>query len=182
MVKCAVMEERRFYRSNKHRIVGGVCGGLGDYFDIDPVLMRVIFFILAFAGGGGVLIYILLWILVPEEPLLYANQSQQNNNHSKTGSNPYNTNTMNAEDVKFDEMGNDNTTNTSSGNTNQPAKNPEKNNGALIAGIILIVLGFMFLVDRFIPNINFGDLWPLILVAIGVILIYENYRDKPVKK
>ncbi len=83
---------------------------------------------------------------------------------------------MNTEDAHFEEMGS-----TPSGN-NTPKKNPEKNNGTLIAGIMLIVLGCMFLMDRFIPHISFGDLWPLILVAIGVILIYENYREKPSKK
>lgn len=179
------MEDKRFYRSNQHRIIGGVCGGLGDYFDIDPVIMRIVFFILAFAGGGGVLIYLILWILVPEEPVLYAKGASQGNNqknHSQANSNPYNTENMNAENVHFEEMGNDTQSNNNPKNGNAPQKSPEKNNGTLIAGIMLIVLGCMFLIDRFIPNINFGDLWPLILVAIGVILIYENYRDKPVKK
>jgi len=178
------MEDKRFYRSNQHRILGGVCGGLGDYFDIDPVIMRIIFFILAFAGGGGVLIYIILWILVPEEPVLYSKKAQTPpNNHSQNSSNPFNTENMNAENVHFEEMGNDSSqSDNKPKNGNTPQKSPEKNNGTLIAGIMLIVLGCMFLIDRFIPNINFGDLWPLILVAIGVILIYENYKDKPVKK
>lgn len=179
------MEDKRFYRSNQHRIIGGVCGGLGNYFGIDPVIMRVIFFILAFAGGGGVLIYIILWILVPEEPVLFGRntQSSKKNHHSQTDPNPYNTENMNAENVNFEEMGNDNPhSDINKKNDNAPQKNHDKNNGALIAGIMLIVLGCMFLIDNFIPGINFGNLWPLILVAIGVILIYENYKDKPVKK
>ncbi|MCK9168389.1 MAG: PspC domain-containing protein [Bacteroidia bacterium] len=168
------MEKNRFYRSNTNRIIGGVCSGLGNYFDIDPVIMRVIFFILALAGGGGVLIYLLLWILVPESPSLYPNPDEKKNNNKS--------NTMNAEEVKFEEMGYDSHGETPNGNEKNTNKNPEKSNGALIAGLILIVLGFMFLVDRFIPAITFGDLWPIILIVIGGILIYENYKDKPVKK
>lgn len=176
--KTVIMEDKRFYRSNTNRIIGGVCSGLGDYFDIDPVIMRVIFFILAFAGGGGVLIYILLWILVPDQPVQYTN-------HYKSKPNTHNSKSMETEDVKFEETRNDNNSqpfNNQQNNNNSNNKTPEKSNGALIAGLMLIVLGFMFLADRFIPAISFGDLWPLILVAIGGILIYENYKEKNPKK
>ena len=62
------MEPKRVYRSRKDRILGGVCGGLGNYFNLDPVLVRVIWVILLFAAGVGFLAYILAWILIPEEP------------------------------------------------------------------------------------------------------------------
>lgn len=55
---------KRFYRSRKNRIIAGVCGGLGEYFNIDPIIFRVIFFVL----HGVNLIYFLLWIFVPENP------------------------------------------------------------------------------------------------------------------
>ncbi len=57
---------RKLYRDADNAIIGGVAAGIGNYFDIDPVLIRVIFFALVFAGGSGVLIYILLWIAMPE--------------------------------------------------------------------------------------------------------------------
>ncbi|MFQ5794497.1 MAG: PspC domain-containing protein [Candidatus Bipolaricaulia bacterium] len=59
---------RRLYRSRDKRMIAGVCGGLAEYFDLDPVLVRVAFVILAVAGGGGVLAYILLWIFTSLGP------------------------------------------------------------------------------------------------------------------
>lgn len=59
----------RLYRSGKDKLLGGVCGGFGEYFDLDPVLVRIIWVILAFASlGTAVLIYIILWILIPRDP------------------------------------------------------------------------------------------------------------------
>lgn len=59
---------KRLYRSRNDRMVGGVCGGLGRYFGIDPTLVRLAFAVIALAVGSGVLAYLLLWIIVPEEP------------------------------------------------------------------------------------------------------------------
>lgn len=61
---------RRLYRKRNEKILAGVCAGLGDYFGIDPTIVRIIFLILVFAGLGGVLVYIILWIITPEEPLI----------------------------------------------------------------------------------------------------------------
>lgn len=54
-------------RSRRDRVIGGVCGGLGRYLGVDPVLLRVAFVVLAIAGGGGILLYLVSWILIPEE-------------------------------------------------------------------------------------------------------------------
>jgi phage shock protein C len=54
-------------RTRDDRVIGGVCGGLGRYLGIDPVLMRIAFVILAFAGGGGILVYLVAWVLIPVE-------------------------------------------------------------------------------------------------------------------
>ncbi len=54
-------------RSRTDRLIAGVCGGVGRYLGVDPVLIRVAFVVLAIAGGSGVLLYILGWILIPEE-------------------------------------------------------------------------------------------------------------------
>lgn len=59
---------KRLYRSNKHKVIGGVCGGLGEYFNIDPVLVRIIAVILALGPGVGVLAYIVAWIIIPARP------------------------------------------------------------------------------------------------------------------
>jgi phage shock protein C len=60
--------EKRLYRSKKDRMIAGVCGGLAEYFGIDPVLVRIIALILILTAGGGLLAYIILWIVVPENP------------------------------------------------------------------------------------------------------------------
>lgn len=57
---------RKLRRSKTDSVVGGVAGGLGHYFDLDSVLVRIAFVLLVLAGGSGVLLYIVLWIAVPE--------------------------------------------------------------------------------------------------------------------
>ncbi len=59
---------KRLYRSEDERIVAGVCGGVGEYFDIDPVIVRIAWIILTVAGGSGILLYILAWLIVPSQP------------------------------------------------------------------------------------------------------------------
>ena len=59
--------EKRLYRSSKDRVLWGVCGGLGKYFNIDPVIIRVIFVIAIFFGGLGIIAYIVMAIVVPNE-------------------------------------------------------------------------------------------------------------------
>ena len=56
----------RMYRDTEHRIIGGVCSGMGAYWDIDPVIVRVIFVALALGGGLGVLVYLILYVVLPE--------------------------------------------------------------------------------------------------------------------
>jgi phage shock protein PspC (stress-responsive transcriptional regulator) len=56
----------RMYRDPDHRLIGGVCSGMGAYWDIDPVIIRVIFVALVFAGGIGALVYLILYIVLPE--------------------------------------------------------------------------------------------------------------------
>jgi phage shock protein C len=65
---------QKLYRSRENRMLGGVCGGLGEYFDIDPTLVRVLFVFGAFLGipGALLLIYLVMLILVPQEPELVA--------------------------------------------------------------------------------------------------------------
>ena len=56
----------RIYRDPDHRIIGGVCSGIGAYWDIDPVIVRVLFVALAIAGGLGGLVYLILYVVIPE--------------------------------------------------------------------------------------------------------------------
>lgn len=56
----------RMYRDPDHRIIGGVCAGMGAYWRIDPLVLRIIFLALILAGGIGILIYLILYIVLPE--------------------------------------------------------------------------------------------------------------------
>ena len=56
----------RMYRDTDHRVIGGVCSGMGAYWDIDPLIVRIIFIALALGGGLGVLVYLILYIVIPE--------------------------------------------------------------------------------------------------------------------
>jgi len=60
---------KRLYRSRKERMVAGVCGGLAEYFDVDPTIIRLLAVLLALAGGPGLVVYIVMAIVVPEEPV-----------------------------------------------------------------------------------------------------------------
>jgi phage shock protein C len=59
---------RKLYRSRSDRKLVGVCGGLAEFFGLDPTLIRVLFVILALAGGSGIVIYLAMWIMVPNQP------------------------------------------------------------------------------------------------------------------
>jgi phage shock protein C len=61
------MMAKKLYRSKKNRKIAGVCGGIAEYFDIDPIIIRLITLILVLSAGGGLIAYIIGWIIVPEE-------------------------------------------------------------------------------------------------------------------
>jgi phage shock protein C len=54
-------------RSRDDRVIAGLCGGLGRYFGIDPVILRIVFVVLLLAGGSGLLLYLVGWVAIPEE-------------------------------------------------------------------------------------------------------------------
>lgn len=147
------MTNDRLYRSSTNKVLGGVAGGLAEYHQIDPVIVRLIFVLLTLFAGGGVLIYIVLWIVLPQQEIKTINNE--------------NVNSMEQE------------------KTNQPTQQNEeccghKHHGKLWGGVILITLGLLFILDSFVPGANFGDLWPIILVVIGAMMIYKHC-NKPQK-
>jgi phage shock protein PspC (stress-responsive transcriptional regulator) len=64
--------QKRLHRSQKERMLGGVCGGLAEYFETDPSLIRLIFALMFVFGGTGLLLYLILWIILPVEDRTYA--------------------------------------------------------------------------------------------------------------
>jgi len=73
---------KKLYRSRKERVIGGVCGGIGVYFGIDPTLTRIIWVAALFMAGTGLMAYIVAWLIIPEEP---AREETSVTNQSRVG-------------------------------------------------------------------------------------------------
>ena len=62
------VEQKKLYRSRSKRMICGVCGGVGEYLNIDPAVIRLLWVVLSFVGFAGVIAYIIAAIIIPEEP------------------------------------------------------------------------------------------------------------------
>jgi phage shock protein PspC (stress-responsive transcriptional regulator) len=58
---------KKLYRSKKNRVIAGVCGGIAEYFNVDPTLVRLLWIVFVIIWGSGILAYIIAWIIIPEE-------------------------------------------------------------------------------------------------------------------
>lgn len=158
--------EKRLYRSRSDRMIWGVCGGLAEYFDIDPTIVRLIAILLVFAGGLGILAYIILAIVVPLE-----------NSASKE---PKDVIKENVEEIKQtatnfgEEMRS--TFAQHEGEDKETSRTGMRHGGYLIA-VILIVIGIIFLLGNFFTWLSWKYLWPLILISIGLLIIFGRRRE-----
>ena len=59
---------KRLYRSGREKILGGVCGGIAEYLNVDPVIIRLLWVIFALIYGTGILAYIIAWFIIPKNP------------------------------------------------------------------------------------------------------------------
>ena len=60
--------EKRLYKSNKNKMLAGVCGGIAEYFNLDPTLIRLGWIVFSALGGSGILAYIIAAIVIPQNP------------------------------------------------------------------------------------------------------------------
>ncbi len=60
--------QKKLYRSRTNSMIAGVCGGLGEYLNLDPAILRIVAVLLIFAKGIGVLAYVVAWVIVPRRP------------------------------------------------------------------------------------------------------------------
>ena len=128
---------KRLERDLQNRVLGGVCSGLGNYFDMEPTIWRVLFFLLFWLGLSGFLIYIILWMVMPAKL-----------------SGP------NVQDAEIVGEGGE----------------VKKSNGNMTAGLILIGIGAISLLARYVPQISWHTAWPIILIAIGLFLIIPKNK------
>lgn len=145
--------DKKLYRSKSDRIIAGVCGGLGDYFEIDSIFFRVAFVLAAFFGGSGILIYLILALVIPEAENSDNDKSPKSTQPTKEFNNNLQANINNMAEEKIGQV----------------------KKGKLWGGVFLIFLGLLFLLDSFIPKtFSFDKLWPLILIVIGVLVLAEK--------
>lgn len=142
------------HRSRRNRIFGGVAAGLGEYLNIDPIIVRVLFVASIFLSGIGILLYIILWIVVPEANLL-ATFSTENVKGPDL-----------SEEIKADNI------------FNGEYQARKKNNGNIVIGIIMIIVGLFFLGVEVFSFLNFSDLFPILAIGIGGALIYNSIKSR----
>lgn len=68
MNKGVVIMEKRLYKSNENKMLDGVCGGIAEYFNIDPTLIRLAWVVFCALGGSGIIAYIIAAIIIPRNP------------------------------------------------------------------------------------------------------------------
>jgi len=139
---------KRLYRSKTNRVVAGVAGGLGEYFNVDPTIIRIVFFLLVFGAGSGVLVYLILWVVVPEAgqdnvPL----EKRAEQAGKEIGD-------------KAQAMAHD-------------LQQTKRITPPVVIGIILILVGLSSLGHSLFPwyTFRFDWFWPLAIVALGVLII-----------
>lgn len=149
-------ETKRLTKSDKDKVILGVCGGLAEYFEVDPVIVRVIFVLLALGNGFGVLIYIILAIALPspgdpsdmkgEEKVKKVANDIKEKIHSV------------ASDVK-----------------NNTEKKEQLGKARNLAGIILVFIGILALLNQFFSLHWIGEAtFPALVVLFGAYLIFKK--------
>ena len=151
---------KKLYRSTLDKMIGGVAGGLAEYFDIDSTLVRVLFVVVVFLGGGGIIAYIILWIVVPQKPYeLPKNPFTQTPPESGSGTN------FSANENKTDSF--------SVSNGRVTGSITKSSSKQIWVAIILMVIGSLLLLDNIFPRFDFDHFWPVLLIAIGVGLLLK---------
>ncbi len=150
---------KKLFRSKDDSVFFGVCGGLGEYFDIDPIIIRILFLISFLAWGFSFWIYIILILLIPKK-----GSGREGVEVNEEGLEEF------AKDVEFrvkDFVG-----------EVKDGKNEGVNNTRIFAGIIIIIFGSILLIQQFvpIPFFSFDFFFPLVIILIGLYLIFKSNK------
>jgi phage shock protein PspC (stress-responsive transcriptional regulator) len=173
---------RRLYRSVADRKIGGVAAGTAAYFDIDPSISRVLWLLLAiFTGGAFLIVYLVMWAVVPDEPwepgAVGAATATASLTAPEAGGDRATGTDEQAADQADEPAGSPATAPADASST--WSKSVEVSGGPgphVIFGVILILIGGWFLAQQFLPWLNFGMLWPIGLVVVGVIILAAALR------
>ena len=148
------------YRSESDRMLGGICGGLGDYLNLDSTLVRLFFALLFFGSGVGLLAYLALWIIMPSQSVAQAGTSFEKNLRDSGEHFSERIQTVG------EEFGN-------------AVRNPNPQAGVII-GIALIALGGILFVENlgvyWLRWVSFDVLWPLLLIIGGIVILQRRMQ------
>jgi len=170
--------EKRLYKDEFHKKIGGVCAGLADYFTIDVTIVRLFFVLACIFHGSGLPIYIVLWIVLPKKPFPYMDprvdytvppQGPEGTvppTGNPFGGNPFQGNPFTNVPPQ----------------PNPPFQPAPRNTSltAMIFGVILIVVGGTILLDNLdiLPDWDFWHLWPVIPILIGCMMMLSGEKKK----
>jgi phage shock protein PspC (stress-responsive transcriptional regulator) len=194
---------RRLYRSRTDSVIGGVAGGVAEYLDVDPSIVRIVWAVLAIVTGGiFFVLYIVMWIVVPQGAQAPGVPRYQPGPGAVPGWAPPNgdvpagspppaampaageTADTGATAAPDDTGAAEPTEPTPAWNAYAaPAEEQHRRrgggNGGVIIGLILILLGAWFLIDQYVPGLDSDLLWPIALVVIGGALLLISMRRSP---
>jgi len=151
--------KNKLYRSKKDCVIGGVCGGIAEYFDIDSTLVRLLAILIFFFGGSGIIAYIIGWIIIPQNP----NGNTEDNSENKREIEGKIKKGTDKVDKKVEE--------------NLPeerSKGKSGRNRNIILGVIFIIAGLVFMMGILFPWITWiawGTFWPVIIIVVGLVII-----------
>jgi phage shock protein C len=179
----------RLYRSRDDRMLAGVAGGLAEMWDADPALIRIIWALLViFTGGLALLVYIVMAIVVPEEDESWrATTAPAASTSATAGAAPMTETstpgsgwtTPSPTDLAAREQARAAREEARAARRLARAERGGGTSAGMILGGFLVLLGLFFLAREYLPNIDFDWFWPLILVALGVLLLATSFRRGP---
>jgi len=156
---------RKLYRSRADSMIGGVCGGLAEYFDIDPAIVRLAAVLLVFAGGAAIIAYIIAWIIIPQKPFALEEGAQTEDEEERVSSPAEER--LGKVTEKIDEK-------------LEALHRDEPGKGKLWVGVFLLVLGIIFLLNNIYiwSWFNFDRLWPIALIIIGIVVLSKSFSKQ----
>jgi len=184
---------KKLYRNEYQRVLGGVCSGLADYFEMDVTIVRLLFAFTFFIMGVGLGTYIILWIVLPRKGFVYNNfnnpvvdyrvhpQQPAGDVNTPPPTPPYGGNPFAGSAPGGNPFGgNPWNDNAFGGNPTSVVPPKQKSHAGVIIGVVLIIIGGAILVDNYdlFPDIDFETYWPVILVIIGGGLIISGQKTE----